>query len=148
MTCSSPEDLAAWLAKNISKTKNALRKPSLKSKVEVLRKIFGDIITEEFYEKAARLAVFEYIVVHSRHYVNDSAKSWTNAAKFADWMREHGDVTETKLLTLDETLSITGLAKTELYQLERDGRFPARVQLNKYDSYWHVSEVDKWVVTR
>ena len=48
-----------------------------------------------------------------------------------------------------EVLKRTGLSNTTMWRLERDGDFPARVQLTDAGSVgWVESEVDRWIHDR
>ena len=79
-----------------------------------MARVFGEEIDAKTYEEAARLAGFEYLVIHCRHYVNDSGTSWNYADKMADWMREKRSVDPKKLLNVEEAISITGLSRLEI----------------------------------
>lgn len=148
ISCANEEELAEFLKINISKIKTPLRKPPVHKKVQILQRIFGQKVTEEFYIKAAKLAGFHYSICHSRHYVDDSSPSWIKLEKFADWIREHGDVSETKLAKLEEVTAITGLSKVQLDELEEAGSFPRRVRVSRKLSYWHMEEVDSWLLAQ
>jgi len=141
----SSSDLAKWLDLNIRKTKTALRKPKLQKKLAILSQVFGEEIDAKTYEEAARLAGFEYLVVDSRHYVNDSGASWNYAEKLADWMREKRNLDPRKLLSVDEAVSITGLSRIEISNLESQGSFPKGVKMSRDLTLWHVDEVDDWI---
>lgn len=148
ISCANEEELAEFLKINISKIKTPLRKPPVHKKVQILQRIFGQKVTEEFYIKAAKLAGFHYSIFHSRHYVDDSSPSWIRLEKFADWIREHGDVSESKLAKLEEVTAITGLTKFQLDALELAGTFPKRVKVSRKLSYWHMEEVDSWLLAQ
>jgi prophage regulatory protein len=42
----------------------------------------------------------------------------------------------------------TGLSDSQVWRLERDGRFPSRVQLSPMAVGWYEDEVDAWVHAR
>ena len=42
----------------------------------------------------------------------------------------------------------TGLSRTTLWRLERDGRFPHRRQISTNAVGWLRSEVDEWIAAR
>lgn len=44
--------------------------------------------------------------------------------------------------------SLTGLSPTTLWRLERDGRFPSRVQLSAGAVGWRLGDVLAWLSTR
>jgi len=53
-----------------------------------------------------------------------------------------------KILRMSEVMGMTGLSRVTLWRLERDGRFPARLQLSKNAVGWRDDEVMDWVQSR
>jgi len=63
----------------------------------------------------------------------------------------NSDVTEDSdviLLRLPEVKAMTGLSKSSLYALVREGTFPAPVRLGPRAVAWVKSEVRRWAVER
>lgn len=50
-----------------------------------------------------------------------------------------------RLLRLPEVEAITGMKKTSIYALMREGRFPQRICLSRRMSAWSESAVLQWV---
>ncbi|EJX5615336.1 AlpA family phage regulatory protein [Vibrio parahaemolyticus] len=50
-----------------------------------------------------------------------------------------------KLIALIQVKNITGLGKTSIYQLMRDGKFPLNIKMGKRTSRWLESEVLQWI---
>ena len=42
----------------------------------------------------------------------------------------------------------TGLSRSSIHQLIREGRFPASIELHRRCRCWVASEVDRWVTDR
>ena len=53
-----------------------------------------------------------------------------------------------KLLTVPEVTARTGLCRSTLWKLERDGAFPARRRLTASRIAWLESEIDEWLRSR
>jgi len=53
-----------------------------------------------------------------------------------------------KILRMAEVIYLTGLSRVTLWRLERDRRFPARLQLSKNAVGWRDDEVLDWVQSR
>lgn len=53
-----------------------------------------------------------------------------------------------KILRMAEVVELTGLSRVTLWRLERDGRFPTRLQLSKNAVGWRDDEVMDWVQSR
>ena len=49
-----------------------------------------------------------------------------------------------RLLRLREVLETTGLCRTSLYNLQKEGSFPKSVTLNKRSARWSFREVQSW----
>ena len=52
------------------------------------------------------------------------------------------------LLRLPDVLRKTGLRRSALYLMTRQGRFPRPVKLGERMSAWRESEVDGWIKSR
>ena len=52
------------------------------------------------------------------------------------------------ILRLPAVVKRTGLSKARIYQLERDHRFPARIELGPNSVGWYEHEVDEWCSSR
>ncbi|MDK1019882.1 MAG: AlpA family transcriptional regulator [Actinomycetota bacterium] len=50
-----------------------------------------------------------------------------------------------KLLRVREVLQTTGLSRSTIWRLERQGRFPQRVQVTGGTVAWRASEVADWI---
>ena len=53
-----------------------------------------------------------------------------------------------KILRMAEVVELTGLSRVTVWRLERDGRFPARLQLSRNAVGWRDDEVIDWVQSR
>jgi prophage regulatory protein len=62
-----------------------------------------------------------------------------------DMHAEHHPV---RLIREREILERTGLSRTQRWRLEREGRFPTRVQLSDRAFGWIESEVEAWIAER
>jgi prophage regulatory protein len=51
-------------------------------------------------------------------------------------------------LRFREVCNMTGLSRTTLWRLERDGQFPRRRRLSARCVAWLESEVEAWVASR
>lgn len=52
------------------------------------------------------------------------------------------------LLRLKSVIALTGLSRSNVYRLEADGLFPARVKLSARASAWRADEVAAWIESR
>jgi predicted DNA-binding transcriptional regulator AlpA len=59
-----------------------------------------------------------------------------------------GSVDDLRFLRLPDVKALTGLSKTSLYTMIRDGSFPAPVRLGPRAVAWVRSEVRRWAVER
>ncbi|MEP1200751.1 helix-turn-helix transcriptional regulator [Tateyamaria sp.] len=50
-----------------------------------------------------------------------------------------------KILRRDQVLEITGLAKSTLYRMVQEGRFPAPVKMGPRISGWRMSAIQQWI---
>jgi len=53
-----------------------------------------------------------------------------------------------KVLRLDGVEDLTGLRRSQLYQLTKEGRFPKPLKLLGRSSGWLFSEVQTWIAQR
>jgi len=53
-----------------------------------------------------------------------------------------------RILTAKEVREATGLARTTVWRLEKDGRFPPRVQLSDRRVGWRADDVEQWARNR
>ena len=53
-----------------------------------------------------------------------------------------------RLLRLPEVMRLTGLGKSSIYQLSRDGTFPKQVRLSARCAAWPESQVLGWIAAR
>lgn len=53
-----------------------------------------------------------------------------------------------RLIRLPEVISITGLSRSTIYELEKDGKFPKRCALTAKTSAWSWAEVQSFVADR
>jgi prophage regulatory protein len=60
----------------------------------------------------------------------------------------HDQQPAVRLIREKEILDRTGLSRTQRWRLEREGRFPARVQLSDRAFGWIESEVEAWIAQR
>jgi prophage regulatory protein len=51
----------------------------------------------------------------------------------------------TRLLRLPQVIDRTGLGKTKLYELQKDGLFPMRIKITAHAVAWLEGEVDTWI---
>jgi prophage regulatory protein len=52
------------------------------------------------------------------------------------------------LIRLPEVRRLTGLSRTSIYRLEREGRFVARVRIGDRAIAWRLAEVVAWIERR
>ena len=51
-----------------------------------------------------------------------------------------------RMLRLSQVVERTGLGKTTLYELQKDGRFPRSVHLTGHSVRWIEAEVETWLM--
>ena len=56
-----------------------------------------------------------------------------------------GNRAQPRFLRLPEVLQITGMGKTFIYDLMKDGTFPKQIQLGSRSVVWNEQEVIKWM---
>jgi prophage regulatory protein len=54
----------------------------------------------------------------------------------------------TRLLRLPQVIDRTGIKKTKLYELQKDGLFPMRIKIIAHAVGWVEEEVDSWIAGR
>ncbi|MGO2341413.1 helix-turn-helix transcriptional regulator [Vibrio litoralis] len=55
---------------------------------------------------------------------------------------------EIRLIRLKEVLNRTGLSKSTLYQLMKDGAFPRSISIGNRAVSWNILEVEQWINSR
>jgi len=53
-----------------------------------------------------------------------------------------------QILKLPEVVKTTGLARSTIYKLINEDRFPKQIKLTSFSSGWIKSEVDYWIDER
>lgn len=53
-----------------------------------------------------------------------------------------------RLLRRPEVERLTGLRRSTIYELIREGRFPKSIQLSKKSVAWVETEIYEWIATR
>ena len=56
--------------------------------------------------------------------------------------------TPPSLLRIGAVMARTGVARSTIYWLIKNGRFPAPVKLSERSSAWRSSDVDAWIADR
>jgi predicted DNA-binding transcriptional regulator AlpA len=56
--------------------------------------------------------------------------------------------TPIRMLRINQVLTLTGLGKTKIYELQAQGDFPMRVQLTPNRVAWVEAEVQAWLAAR
>ncbi len=54
----------------------------------------------------------------------------------------------TRLLRLPQVIDRTGIKKTKLYELQKEGLFPMRIRITAHAVGWIEEEVDTWIADR
>jgi prophage regulatory protein len=54
----------------------------------------------------------------------------------------------TRLLRLPQVIDRTGIRKTKLYELQKDGLFPMRIQITTHAVGWVEDEIETWIAER
>jgi prophage regulatory protein len=55
-----------------------------------------------------------------------------------------GGATKRRMLTIDEVLEIVPVARSTLFRMEKEGRFPASVYISENRRVWFEDEVIAW----
>ena len=55
-----------------------------------------------------------------------------------------------RLIPYDDLRSVKGIAlsKTQIWRLEKDGRFPKRIPISAARHGWSEQEIDSWIAER
>jgi len=53
-----------------------------------------------------------------------------------------------QILKLPEVIKMSGLARSTIYKLISEDRFPKQIKLTKFSSGWIKSEIDCWIDER
>jgi predicted DNA-binding transcriptional regulator AlpA len=53
-----------------------------------------------------------------------------------------------QILKMPEVIKVTGLARSTIYKLISENRFPKQIKLTSFSSGWLQSEIDSWVSER
>ena len=53
-----------------------------------------------------------------------------------------------RFLRLPQVMQQTGLGKTKIYELQKDGAFPMRIQITSHSVGWIEEEVNAWIAGR
>lgn len=53
-----------------------------------------------------------------------------------------------RILRRPEVQAVTGLGRTRLDELERQGRFPQRIRISDRATGWRSDEVEEWIASR
>lgn len=53
-----------------------------------------------------------------------------------------------RILRIKEVTELTGISRTTIWRMERNGKFPARVQLGVGSVGWKSSSLQKWMAKR
>ena len=52
------------------------------------------------------------------------------------------------MLRLPQVMQQTGLKKTKLYEFQKEGAFPMRIQITSHSVDWIEEEVNAWIAGR
>lgn len=55
---------------------------------------------------------------------------------------------ELRVLREKDRFRLTGLSRVQVWRLEREGRFPKRIQLGTNSVGWLASEPDAWIAAK
>ena len=53
-----------------------------------------------------------------------------------------------QILKLPEVTKLTGLARSTIYKLISEDRFPKQIKLTSFSSGWLLSEIEEWIDER
>jgi prophage regulatory protein len=53
-----------------------------------------------------------------------------------------------QILKLPEVIKTTGLARSTIYRLINEDRFPKQIKLTSFSSGWLLSEIEEWIDQR
>ena len=52
---------------------------------------------------------------------------------------------QSQIYRTNEVLRLTGLSRSTLWRMERDGRFPRKLRLGPNSVGWLASDIDEWI---
>lgn len=55
------------------------------------------------------------------------------------------DSEELKWMRLPEVMKMTGLSRSSIYQLMKDGKFPKSIRISERTTVWVYAEVQTWM---
>lgn len=73
---------------------------------------------------------------------------WSHTVPRDDFEDQPVNENALTLLRLPDVRQRTGLSKTQIYRLTRDGQFPIGIRISPRCTCWSSSEVDAWIRTR
>ena len=53
-----------------------------------------------------------------------------------------------QILKMPDVIKVTGLARSTIYKLISEDRFPKQIKLTSFSSGWLLSEIEEWVNER
>lgn len=53
-----------------------------------------------------------------------------------------------QILKMPEVIKATGLARSTIYKLISENRFPKQIKLTNFSSGWLMSEIEEWIEQR
>ena len=53
--------------------------------------------------------------------------------------------TADRLLRIGDVMEVTGMSRSALYQMVKDGRFPPSLQVGPRAVAWRLSDVESWI---
>lgn len=53
-----------------------------------------------------------------------------------------------RLYRLPQVIEVTGLGRSSIYRLAKEGRFPPSVRIGDRAVAWRASEIEEWIKTR
>jgi len=62
--------------------------------------------------------------------------------------REAPSTRSMRLLRLPQVMQQTGLRKTKIYEFQKDGAFPMRIQITSHSVGWIEEEINAWITGR
>jgi prophage regulatory protein len=51
-------------------------------------------------------------------------------------------------LRIEEVKAFTGLSRSTIWRLERDGHFPKRIRISRRAVAWRATEIEAWIGSR
>lgn len=53
-----------------------------------------------------------------------------------------------KTLSIKQVIEATSLGRSTIYQMVKDGNFPAQVRLSPRRVGWKIEDIDNWIASR